>query len=196
VKTKELALAELMKAYKGVIDIGSPGHAICASARLGDAYADMAQNFLELPPPRGMQADVEAEFKGLLQERALPFSKEAVAYYQASVLAARKNNLLNNCSQNALAQLRNKYRIPGFEQRREILMNLDVKQQIQPAMLVTQLAAPETQLTQEQARRLMSTIDSPTRAPSQVSPPAAMPTRGRSVSPGARSMKEFDDEPL
>jgi len=195
VKAKELSLAELLRTYTAIVEIGAPGHAICASSRLGDAYADMARNFLELSPPQGMQAEVEAEFQGLIQERALPFSKEAVAYYQASVMAARKNNLSNNCSQNALAQLRNNYRIPGFEPRRELLMNLEVKQNISPAMMVTEVTTPAP-LTQEQARRLMNTIDVPLRVPPQASPqpPAAMPSRG--VSPASARSKESDDEPL
>ena len=190
IKAKELSLAELLRSYTAIVDIGSPGHAICASARLGDAYADMAQNFLELAVPRGMQADLEPEFRGLLQERAFPFSKEAVAYYQVSVFAARKNNLSNHCSQNALEQLRNKYRIPGFEQRRDLLMELHVKQQIQPAMATTQLAAPETPLTQEQVRRLMNAIDNPARASPQATRPA------QSVAPASKSLKESNDEPL
>jgi len=194
VKAKELSLGGLLKAYTAIVTIGSPGYAICASSRLGDAYADMAQNFLELPAPRGMQADVEADFQGLLQERALPFSKEAVAYYQASVVAARENNLSNNCSENALTRLRNNYRIPGFEPRRDLLVSLDVKQHIQPSALVTQISAPETQLAQEQVRRLMSAIDSPTRASPQVSPQATMPARG--AAPASQSLKESDDEPL
>jgi len=194
VKAKELSLAELLRAYTAIVEIGSPGHAICASSRLGDAYADMAQNFLELPAPRGMQAELEADFQSLRQERALPSSKEAVAYYQASVLAARKNNLSNNCSQNALEQLRDNYRIPGFEPRRDLLMSLDVKQQVQPATLVTQVSAPEAPLHPEQVRRLISTIDGPTRAPSQAPPRAATPTRG--ALPASQSLKGSDDEPL
>ena len=195
VKAKELALAELLKAYKGIVDIGAPGYAICASSRLGDAFVDMAQNFLELSSPRGMQAEVEAEFRGLIQERALPFSKEAVDYYQASVIAARENNLSNNCSQNALSQLRNKYRIPGFDPRRDLLMSLDTQQQVQPATFATQVtAAPEPPLTQEQVRRLMVAIDGPAGVPPRVSSPAATPARG--VSPASKSLKESDDEPL
>lgn len=186
VKAKELSLAELLRVYTGIVGVGSPGYAICASGRLGDAYADMAQNFLEMPNPRGMPAELEAEFRGMLQERALPFSKEAVVYYQASVHAARKNNLSNRCSQNALEQLRNKYRIPGFEQRRELLMNLDTKQQVQPTMLTTQAAAPEAPLTQEQVRRLTNAIH----ASHQIPIPA------KDVSPASESLKESNDEPL
>jgi len=192
VKAKELSLAELLRVYTGIVGVGSPGYAICASGRLGDAYADMAQNFLEMPNPRGMQADLESEFRGMLQERALPFSKEAVTYYQASVQAARKNNLSNRCSQNALEQLRNKYRIPGFEQRRELLMNLDVKQQVQPTMLNTQIAAPGTPLGQEQVRRLMSAID----ASPRVDRSSRVPMPAKGVSPASESLKESNDEPL
>ena len=189
-KTKELSLAELLKVYTRIIEVGSPHYAICASAKLGDAYADMAQNFLELPTPRGMQAELEADFQNFLRESALPFSKEAVAYYQASVLAARKNNLSNHCSQNALEQLRNKYRIPGFEPRGNLLMSLDVKQQVQPIMPTSQFVMSETPLAQEQVRRLMSAIDSSPRAPSRAATPA------KAVSPASESLKEANDEPL
>lgn len=75
---KQKSLQELEKGYLEVLSTGDGEWGIAALTRIGAAYADLSQNILESPVPKGLDADQTELYQNELKQLAMPLEDKAV----------------------------------------------------------------------------------------------------------------------
>ena len=92
-KTK--ALARLEKDYTQVLTYGSGDWGIAALARIGMGYQDLAQNFLDAPTPKNLNADQQEMYKSVLQEKAFPLQDKAIEAFEKALSKSYELSVYN-----------------------------------------------------------------------------------------------------
>ncbi len=92
-KTK--ALAKLEKDYTQVLTYGSGDWGIAALARIGMGYQDLAQNFLDAPTPKNLNADQQEMYKSVLQEKAFPLQDKAIEAFEKALAKSYELSVYN-----------------------------------------------------------------------------------------------------
>jgi hypothetical protein len=108
-------IQEVEKSYTEVLGIGSGEYGIAALTRIGMAYADFAQNFLDSPDPtyKGKPLDEEQleMYRGELENRAFPLEEKAIEALEKALAKSYELNVYNEWTLLAQDKM-NKYR-PG-----------------------------------------------------------------------------------
>jgi hypothetical protein len=113
---KSKKIVEVEKAYTEVLTIGSGEYGIAALTRIGLAYADLAQNFLDSPDPtvkgKALDEDQIAMYRGELENKAFPLEEKALEGLEKALVKSYELSIYNEWT--ILAQDKiNKYR-PGL----------------------------------------------------------------------------------
>jgi tetratricopeptide (TPR) repeat protein len=109
VKLKKIQ--EVEKAYTEVLAIGSGEYGIAALTRIGLAYADFAQNFLDSPDPKGLDEEQLEMYRSELENRAFPLEEKAIEALEKALSKSYELNVYNEWTLLAQEQI-NRYR-PG-----------------------------------------------------------------------------------
>jgi tetratricopeptide (TPR) repeat protein len=116
---KQRKLKELEKAYTQVLGIGVADYGIAALTRIGLAYADLAQNIVGSPNPRGLTREQLQLYRGELRNLASPIETKAVEVLEKAVLKANELGVYNEwtlTAQNAI----NKFQPGAYPKAREL----------------------------------------------------------------------------
>ena len=116
---KQRKLKELEKAYTQVLGIGVADYGIAALTRIGLAYADLAQNIVGSPDPRGLTREQLQLYRGELRNLASPIETKAVEVLEKAVLKANELGVYNEwtlTAQNAI----NKFQPGAYPKAREL----------------------------------------------------------------------------
>ncbi|MFZ5468444.1 MAG: tetratricopeptide repeat protein [Myxococcota bacterium] len=109
-KTKKIQ--EVEKAYTDVLAIGAGEWGIAALTRIGLAYGDFAQNFLDSPNPKGLDEEQLEMYRSELENRVFPLEEKAIEALEKALAKSYELNVYNEWT--ILAQDKvNKYR-PGL----------------------------------------------------------------------------------
>lgn len=102
---------EVEKAYTEVLQIGSGEYGIAALTRIGMAYGDFAQNFLDSPTPKGLDEDQTEMYRAAIEEKAFPLEEKALEGLEKALAKAYELNIYNEWTTLAQDKI-NKYH-PG-----------------------------------------------------------------------------------
>ena len=108
-------IAEVEKAYTDVLGIGSGEYGIAALTRIGLAYGDFAQNFLDSPDPKGLDEDQLSMYRGELENKAFPLEEKAIEALEKALAKSYELSVYNEWTLLAQDKM-NKYR-PGMYAR-------------------------------------------------------------------------------
>ncbi len=112
-------IQEVEKAYTEVLATGSGDHGIAALTRIGLAYADFAQNFLDSPNPKGLDQEQLDMYRGELENRAFPLEEKSIEALEKALAKSYELKVYNEWT--LLAQERiNKYRPGLYAKVREV----------------------------------------------------------------------------
>ncbi len=78
-----------------VVKLGSPEWAIAALFRVGQAYRGLAEFLRAAPEPPALSAEERAEYRRLLEEKALPIDQKARTTFGACVAKGNELNVLS-----------------------------------------------------------------------------------------------------
>ncbi|MHB8872682.1 MAG: tetratricopeptide repeat protein, partial [Myxococcaceae bacterium] len=116
-------IQEVEKSYTEVLQIGSGEYGIAALTRIGLAYADFAQNFLDSPDPtyKGKPLDEEQleMYRGELENRAFPLEEKAIEGLEKALAKSYELNVYNEWTLQAQEKM-NKYRPNMYGKIREV----------------------------------------------------------------------------
>lgn len=105
-------IQEVEKAYTEVLAIGAGEWGIAALTRIGLAYGDFAQNFLDSPNPKNLDEEQLDMYRSELENRAFPLEEKAIEALEKALVKSYELSVYNDWT--ILAQDRiNKYR-PGL----------------------------------------------------------------------------------
>lgn len=116
-KTKKIV--EVEKAYTEVLAIGSGEYGIAALTRIGFAYGDLAQNFLDSPDPKGLDEDQLSMYRGELENRAFPLEEKAIEGLEKALVKSYELSIYNEWTIAAQDKI-NKYRPGLYAKVREV----------------------------------------------------------------------------
>lgn len=109
-KTKKIQ--EVEKAYTEVVAVGNGEYAIASTTRIGLAYGDLAQNFLDSPDPKGLDEDQLSMYRGELENRAFPLEEKSIQALELALTKSYDLSVYNEWTLLAQDKL-NKYK-PGL----------------------------------------------------------------------------------
>ena len=107
------------KAYTEVLAIGAGEHGIAALTRIGLAYGDFAQNFLDSPDPKGLDEDQQAMYRGALEEKAFPLEEKAIEALEKALTKSYELSIYNEWTLMAQDKM-NKYRPGTYAKVRDV----------------------------------------------------------------------------
>lgn len=111
-KAKTAKIQEIEKGYLEILQIGNGEYGIAALTRIGLAYGDFAQNFLDSPDPKGLDEDQLSMYRGELENRAFPLEEKALEGLEKALAKSYELSVYNEWT--LLAQDKvNKYK-PGL----------------------------------------------------------------------------------
>lgn len=105
-------IGEVEKAYTEVLAIGSGEYGVAALTRIGLAYGDFAQNFLDSPDPKGLDEDQLSMYRGELENKAFPLEEKAIEALEKALVKSYELSIYNEWTLLAQDKM-NKYR-PGL----------------------------------------------------------------------------------
>ncbi len=112
-------IQEVEKAYTEVLAIGAGEYGIAALTRIGLAYSDFAQNFLDSPNPRGLDEEQMDMYRGELENRAFPLEEKSIEALEKALAKSYELSVYNEWT--LLAQERiNKYRPGAYAKVRDV----------------------------------------------------------------------------
>ena len=116
-------IQEVEKAYTEVLQIGAGEYGVAALTRIGMAYADFAQNFLDSPDPtyKGKPLDEEQleMYRGELENRAFPLEEKAIEALEKALAKSYELNIYTEWTLLAQEKM-NKYRPGVYAKVREV----------------------------------------------------------------------------
>jgi tetratricopeptide (TPR) repeat protein len=118
-RTKRAKLKELEKAYASVVEIGSAEHGIASLARIGMAYADMAQNITHSPSPKGLTREQLQMYRNEIENLAQPLEQKAVEVFEAAISKASDLQIYSEWTLAAQDKI-NQYKPGSFPRVREV----------------------------------------------------------------------------
>jgi hypothetical protein len=102
-----------------VLAIGAGEYGIAAATRIGLAYADFAQNFLDSPDPRNLDEDQLSMYRSELENRAFPLEEKAIEAFEKALAKSYELSIYSEWT--LLAQDKvNKYRPGAYSKVREV----------------------------------------------------------------------------
>ncbi len=111
-KAKTKAIQDIEKGYTDILAIGNGEYGIAALTRIGLAYGDMSQNFLDSPTPKGFDEDQTDMYRTALEEKAFPLEEKALEALDKALAKSYELSIYNEWT--LLAQDKvNKYK-PGL----------------------------------------------------------------------------------
>ncbi len=111
-KAKTSKIQEVEKAYLDVLQIGNGEYGIAALTRIGLAYGDFSQNFLDSPDPKGLDEDQLGMYRSELENRAFPLEEKSIEALDKALAKSYELSVYNEWT--LLAQDKvNKYK-PGL----------------------------------------------------------------------------------
>lgn len=111
-KAKTAKIQEVEKGYTDILGIGNGEFGIAALTRIGLAYGDMSQAFLDSPTPKGFDEDQESMYRTALEEKAFPLEEKAIEALDKALAKSYELSVYNEWT--LLAQDKvNKYK-PGL----------------------------------------------------------------------------------
>jgi tetratricopeptide (TPR) repeat protein len=116
-KTKKIQ--EVEKAYTEVLMIGSGEYGIASLTRIGLAYSDLAQNFLDSPDPKGLDEDQLSMYRGELENKAFPLEEKAIEGLEKALTKSYELSIYNEWTIAAQDKI-NKYRPGLYAKVREV----------------------------------------------------------------------------
>ncbi len=116
-KTKKIV--EVEKAYTEVLAIGSGEYGIASLTRIGLAYGDLAQNFLDSPDPKGLDEDQLSMYRGELENKAFPLEEKAIEGLEKALVKSYELSIYNEWTIMAQDKI-NKYRPGLYAKVREV----------------------------------------------------------------------------
>lgn len=111
-QNKLKTIAQVEKAYTEVLAVGSGEYGIAALTRIGLAYGDFAQNFLDSPDPKGLDEDQTAMYRGEIEAKAFPLEEKAIEALEKALTKSYELSIYNEWTLMAQDKM-NKYR-PGL----------------------------------------------------------------------------------
>jgi cellulose synthase operon protein C len=152
-KAKAKGLEQIQKLYTQTVNLKSGDPAICALYKIGLAYDNFVHSLVNAPMPRGAPEELQQAIRAELETQALPVKDKAAEAFTAAVMKSHELDLVNDCSNKALAQLRETYRPQQFTETYEDVADLknaksqavggDVLAAVQPIPLVIADQEPE-----------------------------------------------------
>ncbi len=112
-------IQEIEKAYTEVLAIGSGEWGIAALTRIGLAYADFAQNFLDSPNPKGLDEEQLDMYRAELENRAYPLEEKSIEALEKALGKSYELAVYNEWTLLAQDKL-NKYRPGAYPKVREV----------------------------------------------------------------------------
>lgn len=116
---KQKKIAQVEKAYVDVLAIGAGEWGIAALTRIGMAYADMAQNIIDSPDPKGLDDDQLDMYRAELENLALPLEDKAIEAFEKALAKAYELSVYNEWTLAAQDKI-NRYRPGSFDKVREV----------------------------------------------------------------------------
>lgn len=116
---KQKKIAQIEKAYTNVLAIGAGEWGIAALTRIGMAYADMAQNIIDSPDPKGLDEDQVDMYRAELENLALPLEDKAIEAFEKALEKAYELSVYNEWTLAAQDKI-NRYRPGSFDKVREV----------------------------------------------------------------------------
>jgi tetratricopeptide (TPR) repeat protein len=116
-KTKKIQ--EVEKSYTEILQIGSGEYGIAALTRIGLAYSDLAQNFLDSPDPKGLDEDQLSMYRGELENKAFPLEEKAIEGLEKALAKSYELSIYNEWTIMAQDKI-NKYRPGLYAKVREV----------------------------------------------------------------------------
>ena len=105
-------IQEVEKAYTEVLAIGNGEYGIAALTRVGLAYSDFAQNFIDSPNPKGLDAEQLEMYRSELENRAFPLEEKSIEALEKALSKSYELAVYNEWTIAAQERI-NKYR-PGL----------------------------------------------------------------------------------
>ncbi|MBI3183832.1 MAG: tetratricopeptide repeat protein [Myxococcales bacterium] len=112
-------IQEVEKAYTEVLAIGAGEWGIAALTRIGTAYADFAQNFIDSPNPKGLDEEQLEMYRGALEEKAFPLEEKSIEALEKALAKSYELAIYNEWTLQAQDKL-NKYRPGTYGKVREV----------------------------------------------------------------------------
>lgn len=111
-KAKTAKIQEIEKGYTEILALGDGEYGIAALTRIGLAYGDFSQNFLDSPDPKGLDEDQLSMYRSELENRAFPLEEKALEALDKALAKSYELSVYNEWT--LLAQEKvNKYK-PGL----------------------------------------------------------------------------------
>jgi hypothetical protein len=117
-KAKSARMAQLLTAYREVIELGSARWSEAALTRLGEAYSDFNKGLLEAPVPRGLDPEQQELYRTTLQRQALPLENKAVDAFREAIELSHRTGFYSEWTLRAQRGLR-EYRPDQVADRHE-----------------------------------------------------------------------------
>ncbi|MBL8951450.1 MAG: tetratricopeptide repeat protein [Myxococcaceae bacterium] len=118
-KTKTQKIQEIEKGYTDILAIGNGEYGVAALTRIGLAYGDMSQNFLDSPTPKGFDEDQTDMYRTALEEKAFPLEEKALEALDKALAKSYELSIYNEWT--LLAQDKvNKYKPGLYAKVREV----------------------------------------------------------------------------
>ena len=107
VAKKLTLLNETKTIYEKVIAYGHPGWTIAASSQLGLAFRDLADKMEDMPTPKSLRNNFEAEeqFRQQMSDQTGSLRKRAIAAYKDALTVAKRERWFNKYSEAAEAAI-------------------------------------------------------------------------------------------
>jgi TolA-binding protein len=136
-KTKSARMAALLKAYREVVEVGSPQWSEAALTRLGEAYSDFNKGLLEAPVPRGLDAEQQELYRTTLQSQALPLENKAVDAFREAIELSHRTGFYSEWTLRAQRGLREYRPDQVADQHEPALVGSGVARAIAPEAVET-----------------------------------------------------------
>jgi tetratricopeptide (TPR) repeat protein len=112
-------IQEVEKSYTEVAAIGAGDYTLASVTRIGLAYADFAQNFLDSPNPPRLDEEQLEMYRSELENRAFPLEEKAIEALESSLKKSYELNVYNEWTLAAQEKL-NKFRPGAYGKVREV----------------------------------------------------------------------------
>ncbi|HEX4622224.1 MAG TPA: hypothetical protein VH208_11715, partial [Myxococcaceae bacterium] len=119
IKEKAKGLEAVQKRYTSTVTFKAGGPAICALYRIGSAYDHFSDSLVKIKMPKGVPPELEDEIRQQFQAQAEAPKAKAAEAFAAAVQKSRELDIFNDCSDKALAELRDTYAPDKFPQMQD-----------------------------------------------------------------------------
>jgi len=106
IKDKAKGLETVQKRYTQTVSFKAGDPAICALYKIGEAYDTFADALVKVPMPKGVPPDLEDAIRQEFGAQSQPAKDKASEAFTAAVQKSRELDVYNDCSNKALARLR------------------------------------------------------------------------------------------